>query len=122
MAYVAAGLSPIVGYHFTRTFFCGGRAWLSVLPGILTQTFLLHSRTITYYDKENIVYPNIWARYLVYRGLYVAGTFEYNFIGLSEPNAYYDPLGNEYIQQDKLNVAVPSLLLGIGYRHSLGGV
>ena len=118
--YIAAGISPIVGYRLTDHFAAGvGLGYIyyqnpdpEYSPPITYKT---------YYDKENIISPNVWARYFVWRGLYVPAVFEYNFIGLSLPDTYYDQYGNPYVQQDKLNVQVPSLLLGIGYKMPLGG-
>lgn len=116
--YAIAGIAPMVGYRFARHFEAGiGVGYLySQQPDPISQ-FTYN----TYYDFENIISPNIWARYFVWRSIYVTSTFEYNFISLSLPDVYYDANGNPYIQQDKSNVAVPSLLLGAGYKMPIAG-
>ena len=72
-----------------------------------------------YPSQANIISPNLWARMFVYRNLFVVANFEYDLMNFSDYN--YDPTGNGNVDQEKLNVTNPCLLLGAGIRQPLGG-
>lgn len=113
--YTQLGISPIVGYKFFPNFIAGvglGYQYYQQPDDIYSNQYT------TYYDKENIIYPNLWARYFVWRGIYVAGQLEYDIIKLSEP--YYDYNSNG-IYSESANVNATCLLLGAGIKQPLGG-
>jgi len=113
--YADLGLSPIVGYRFTPSFIAG--------VGLGYQYFqqpdaYYSTQYTTYYDKENIIYPNIWARYFVWKGVYVASQLEYDLIKFNAPN--FDPINN-VIYSQTANVNATCLLVGAGIKQPLGG-
>ncbi len=112
--YAVAGLSPIVGYHFFNNFVGGvGVGYLyQQQPNIQYTTAYK-----TYYDREHIIYPNLWARYVVWRGLYLSTCFEHDIIKLSVPDR--DAAGS--LITSHLNVGSNALLAGIGLKQPIGG-
>jgi len=114
--YASLGISPLVGYKFTDHFTAG------VGCGILYNH--MYEMTIgskDYFQSMTITYPNIWARMLVYRNIFVDAAFEYNFITLRDHGASYDSLGNQYIYPEKIHVTAPVLLLGVGIKQPIAG-
>jgi len=112
--YVVAGVSPIVGYRFTN--------YLSAGVGLGYLYFQqpddwYSTQYKTYYDKGSLVYPNLWAKFFVYKNIYLTGAFEYDMI--SETVPYVDYYGNESTQ--KLSVNTEALLFGVGLRQPIGG-
>jgi hypothetical protein len=111
--YVAAGLSPILGYRFTDRFSAGiGLGYLySQLP-----EFTDPSTNKTYYDKENILYPSIWGRYFVYRNIYVTSSVEYDIISDKAPS-----YSSGYLANETTTFTNTCLFLGAGARLPMGG-
>ena len=112
--YAAVGLAPIVGYKFTNHFIAG--VGLGYMYYQMPDDNFYNPYKV-YYDKENIVYPNLWARYFVWRGLYLTGAYEYDFIHLTYPN--YDNFGNQITSKE--NVNAQCLLFGLGVKEPIGG-
>lgn len=113
--YAVAGLSPIVGYHFTNHLVAGvGVGYLyEQAPDANFSTY-----SSTYYDKEHIVYPNVWLRYFVWRGLYLSAAYEQDIIWRSFPD--YNPVTGDQTTIHS-NVGAECLLGGLGIRQPLGG-
>jgi len=109
--YALAGISPIVGYRVANNF-CAG-----VGLGYLYQKSPdWYFPTLS--DKYNIVYPNVWARYTVWRGLYATGAYEYDIISLTEPI----PDGiTGFPVNTTIHVSANCLLAGVGIKQPLGG-
>ena len=112
--YANYGITPIVGYRLTHN--------LAVGVGLGYQYYqtpdpYFSTYNSTYYDKESIVFPNVWARYTVWRGLYVLGQFEYDFIKLTQPG--FDI--NSNIINTSSNVNATCLLLGLGIKFRIAG-
>jgi hypothetical protein len=111
--YVNAGLSPIVGYRITNN--------LSAGIGLGYQYFQEPRDVGGYnlmYARENIVYPNVWTRYFVFRNFFVSAAYEYDLIWAKFPG--YDPYSGNLIYK-KTNETNSCLLLGVGLRQPLGG-
>jgi hypothetical protein len=64
----------------------------------------------------NIIYPNVWTRYMVFRNFFVDATYEYDFINLKSP---FDRYGNPGTTRSQ--VTNSCLLLGAGLRFPAGG-
>ena len=107
------GVSPIIGYKFTKQFSAG--------VGIGYQFYrtpsYVDNANNTQYISENMVYPSLWGRFFVYRNIYVTGVFEYDDIYLSG-NAL-DNYGMPYFEKE--NVQVPCMLFGVGFKQPMGG-
>ena len=75
----------MVGYKFTNNLVAGvGLGYQYNQQPDLNFSNPYYSSTV-YYDKENIVYPNLWAKYTVWRILYIGTQLEYDLIHLNEP-------------------------------------
>lgn len=112
--YAAAGISPIVGYNFFHNFTAGvGLGYLYAQQPYLQTTDKL------YYIKEHIIYPSLWARYIVFRGLYLTTSFEHDIIKLTVPD--YDHNNPSQIIDYKSTVNTQCLLAGVGLKQPLGG-
>jgi hypothetical protein len=110
--YANAGISPIVGYRFTNRFSAGVGVGYQFYkePDYIDQNNNIH------YAYENIVYPSVWARYFVWRNIFVDATFEYDFIMLQSP---LDNYGN--LNVTRSNVSNQCLLLGVGLKQPIAG-
>ena len=105
--FLRVGVSPIVGYRLQKNFFAG--------VGMGYQYY-----KAPYDDRHNeymnMFFPNVWARYYVYRNIFLNATYEYDFISVRYP---LDRFGN--FNETKTNVTNQCLLLGVGLRQPLGG-
>ncbi len=105
--YTRVGASPIVGYRLTKHFSAG--------VGLGYQYYKYP------YDEfhsiyMNIVYPNLWARYFVYRNIFLSANYEYDIISLKSPLDRYGNF-NETSEKATNNC----MLLGVGFKQPLGG-
>ena len=114
--YVLAGLAPVVGYRFTEHFQAG--VGLGYLYFKMPDVNWYDPPVYSYYDKGSLIYPNLWARYFVYRNIYLTGTFEYDIITATYPD--YNYVTNE-IYNVRRNVSAQTLLFGIGLKQPIGG-
>lgn len=119
--YANAGAAPIVGYRFTHDFSAGvglGYQYYRAPQDI----YDINDPNKTLYVNENIVYPSIWARYTVYRSIFVVANFEYDFISVKQYDYFIDPTTSQtYLAQHKLSANVACLPLGVGLKQPLGG-
>lgn len=105
--YLRLGASPIAGYRLQKNFYAG--------VGLGYQYYKVPYDE-THNEYMNIVYPNVWTRYYVYRNIFLNATYEYDFITLSYP------LDNQgQFNQTKSSVTNQCLLIGAGLRQPLGG-
>lgn len=112
--YAAAGLSPIVGYNFFKNFTAGvGLGYLYIQQ----PEFLYNNKK--YYTRAHIIYPSLWARYIVFRGLYITSSFEYDIIKLSTPALDVNNPSN--IISKKLTRNAQCLFAGVGLKQPMGG-
>ena len=112
--YANAGISPIVGYRFTKRFSAGIGLGYQFYKDPVAYDPINPNKV--YYAYENIVYPSVWGRYFVWRNIFMDATFEYDFINLKYP---LDQYGN--YNATKSNVTNPCLLIGAGVRQPLAG-
>jgi len=113
--YANVGIAPILGYRITDHFSAGiGVGYQYYQQPEYVDPVDPYKVS---YARENIVYPNLWTRYFVYRNFFVDGSLEYDFISLKGPG--YDNYGN--LTTLKANVNNTCLLLGAGIRQPLGG-
>lgn len=111
--YTNLGISPLVGYRLSKH--------LSAGVGVGYQYFKYVSatnaaNTAQYYTKGNFVYPNVWARYFVYRNIYLSTAYEYDIMSLTEPFDQYNNLKDTHY-----NLTNSALFVGAGVRQPLGG-
>ena len=110
--YANVGVSPIVGYRFGKHFYAG------VGLGYQYYKFpdYIDPFNNVYFSYMNIIYPNVWSRYVVYRNIFVSSAIEYDIISLKRP---LDRYGN--LKQTTYKVDNRCLLIGVGFRQPLGG-
>ncbi len=111
------GISPTVGYRFTDNFAAGIGLGYEYLKSTISYIDFNSGLYVDYPTKANIITPSIWARYLVWRNIFIDGTFEYNFLRYSE----YVTDNNGLPVTGTFNVNVPCMLLGAGIKQPLGG-
>ena len=111
---IVLGISPIIGYSFFDNFSAGiGIGYeFNKTPSVVDQY-----DNVLYYAYDNMFFPSVWARYFVYRNIYVTTVFEYDFINISSTNLDY----NSQPYKEKYNVTNPCLLTGVGFKQPLGG-
>jgi hypothetical protein len=101
------GASPIVGYRLADHFYAG------VGCGYL---YTKAPYDDIHYVYQNIIYPNVWARYFVYRNFFINATYEYDIITQRFP---LDNKGQFNETTFKYNNS--ALLAGLGIKQPLGG-
>ena len=83
--YTSIGVSPIIGYKFTDHFAAGvgiGYQYLRI-KNYVPLTDL--NGFVQYYDyKSSIVYPSVWARYIVFSNFFVQAELEHDFQGYTD--------------------------------------
>lgn len=86
---VAAGLSPFVGYRLTKNLSAGvGVGYLySRIPDYYDQL-----TDKIYYANSHLVYPSVWARYVVWRNIFLSTAYEYDLINQKRPLDQYGQL------------------------------
>ena len=117
---IAFSVSPVVGYRITDKLAAGigfGYQYFREKDALLLTD--LHGKT-TYFDfKASMISANVWARYLVLERLFVHAAYEHNFFSYSDYR--YNQSGTGEIETYKVNLDVPSVLVGIGYRQPISG-
>jgi len=112
--FVDLGVSAIAGYRFTDHFSAGlgvgylySKAPYSIDPNNANNIL---------YETENIVNPNLWSRYFVFRNFFVTGIYEYDLINEKLPLDNYGQ-----VNPTKSNFTNSCLFMGVGMRQPLGG-
>jgi len=113
------GITPVVGYRITDKFSAGvgfGYKYINI-----KDYFELDAPNggVTYENlKANFFSASVWARYLVWRGLFAHAEYEHNFMNFKLPG--YDQNGSGNIVTRNEKYQAPSVLLGAGYRQPIG--
>src|SRR6185437_8118749 len=113
--YADLGVSPFVGYRFTDHFSAGVGLGYQYLK---YQQYLYNPNIGDYQNyptQASIISPSVWARYIVWRNIFVQTAFEYDILHYSDYN--YD--NNINIVKGTFNTTVPCLLVGIGIRQHI---
>jgi hypothetical protein len=114
---VDLGISPFVGYHFTKHFTAG----IGVGYNYFSTVQYLYNSNIGDYQaypaRASIISPNAWTRVFIWNHLFASGIFEYDLMHYSQYN--YD--NNSNITSEKYNLRVPCLLIGPGYQSDVFG-
>jgi hypothetical protein len=115
--YANLGVAPIVGYRITKDFSAGvglgyqyNRAPVYIDP--------IDPNKVSY-KTQHMVYPSVWARYFVYRNIYLSASYEYDFIKLHTFGPPYNSQG--YPSAVVYNATNSCALVGVGLKQSLGG-
>ncbi len=112
--FVDLGLSAIAGYRITDHFSAGiGLGYLYSKSPVAVDP---NNPNNILYQTENILYPNVWARYFIYKGLYAVVNYEYDIISQKVP---FDNFGVLYPPASHFTNSC--LFLGPGYRGRLAG-
>ena len=112
--YVNLGISALVGYRITDHFSAG--VGLGYLYSRSPYTVDPYNPNNILYQTESVIYPNVWTRYIVYKGLYVTGSYEYDLIYEKLP---LDNYGN--VNATRSSATNSCVFLGIGYKQPLSG-
>lgn len=117
--YAGISVTPVLGYRITDNFSAGiglGYQYLRVKNFFEIKDY---KGDYTYYDLKASMYSgSVWARYIVWRNLFVHAEYEQNYMNFKEPG--YDPNGSGDIVTVSTNYDAPSVLLGGGYRLPMG--
>ncbi len=101
------GASPIVGYRIANHLFAGVGCGYQYYKAPYDDLHNIY---------QNIIYPNLWARYFVYRNFFINATYEYDIITQRSP---LDRYGN--FNQTTSNFTNSALLAAVGLKQPLGG-
>lgn len=111
--YTNIGATPVIGYRITDN--------LSAGIGIAYQyVHINHYFNIQDHESltANLFSASVWARYLVWRNVFVQAEFEQNRMNFKVPG--YDPNGSGDIVEATKTYDAPCVLLGVGYRQPIG--
>ncbi len=112
--YFSIGTSPFIGYHVLKPLSVGvGLGYL-----YQRQAGTIDQNNKIYFDKANLIYPNVWVRCNVYHQYYVLAGYEYDLISVNQ--AVPDLVTGE-IKYRRASVTNQCALIGAGVRNSLGG-
>jgi hypothetical protein len=111
---VNVGVAPMVGYRLAKNFFAGVRIGYSFYRYKEQFNGLLPNGESYYVFKDNTLSGGIWARYIVWQGIYLHAEGEYNSFKTWDGTWDYNKgdLRNQKIQS-------PSVLVGIGFKQPI---
>ncbi len=120
--YVNLGLSPMIGYKITDNFAAGIGLSYQYYRNKFEQVAIVDQNNnivdIIQYDRKTSLYSaNIWARYIVWRNLFVHVQPEIMNVGV--PTLVQDPVGNITIGENR--EYIPAALVGLGIRQPITG-
>ena len=117
--YAGVSVTPVIGYRITDNFSAGiglGYQFLRVKDFFEVTD---RNNNLSYYDfKASMYSASIWARYIVWRNLFIHAEYEHNFMNFKQPG--FDPGGSGEITLQSTNYQAPSVLIGPGYRLPIG--
>lgn len=109
--YTDAGLSPIVGYRFTKNLSAG----VGLGYEYFSEKYSDYSNDLYSY-KSNIIYPSVWGRYMIFRNFFAEADFEYDIV--NQNSSIFD--GTSTIKETSTD-GLPAVLLGVGIRQPIAG-
>lgn len=120
--YANVGLSPMIGYKITDNFAAGVGLSYQYYRNKFEQVGIVDQNNnligIMQYDRKTSLYSaSLWARYIVWRNLFVHVQPEMMNVGV--PTLVQDPMGNIEVGEDR--EWVPAALLGLGIRQPITG-
>ncbi len=120
--YANVGLSPMIGYKITDRFAAGVGLSYQYYRNKFEQVGIVDQNNnligIMQYDRKTSLYSaSLWARYIVWRNLFVHVQPEMMNVGV--PTLVQDPLGNIEVGEDR--EYVPAVLVGLGLRQPITG-
>ena len=120
--YANVGLSPMVGYKFGERFAAGVGISYQYYRNKFEQVGIVDQNNnligIVQYDRKTSLYSaNVWARYIVWRNLFVHVQPEMMNVGV--PTLVQDPVGN--LDVGETREYVPAVLVGLGLRQPITG-
>ncbi len=114
----SVAVAPVVGYRITDNFAAGvsiGYTYMSIkdywkisIPNSVPPSFEYHPY------RSNIYSGGIWARYVIWRNIFVHTEYEHNFMSFRE---YYQE--GSQIKYKNVKYDAPALLVGGGFRQPL---
>ena len=118
--YAGVSVTPVLGYRITDNLSAGvgfGYQYVRIKNYfIITDPA---TQRDSYWDlKANMFAGSVWARYIVWRDLFVHAEYEHNFMNFKVPG--FDPGGSGNVVEVKENYEAPCVLLGGGYRLPMG--
>jgi len=114
--YYDLGLSPTVGYKFSKTVALGIGAGIESAKLVESVDNGTGVYTNTTYKFRN-VYPDLWARITIYKRFYALAEYQYDFLHYSREAS--DQYGS--ISPYNINPTISTLLLGAGFRIPIAG-
>jgi len=108
------GITPMIGYRFTDRFTAGiGLGYDYLKINDFTPLTDPNTGAVNYYPvQSSIFYPSIWARYRVFRNIFVQSEFQYDMIS----QRVYDYDQNYNITKYTVKANAPVWLVGAGFR------
>ncbi|PQJ08764.1 hypothetical protein CJD36_022645 [Flavipsychrobacter stenotrophus] len=115
--YANFGISPKVGYKLTD--------FLAVGVGLGYQYYKIYDYTLSNNQEQfqhyNIVFPGVWAKCMVYNPIFIATDFEYDITNIRYYVPDYSSGTADRTVRRTQSVTAACLLVGAGYKQSLGG-
>ncbi len=114
--YANFGIAPKVGYKFTNFLTAGvgmGYQYYKAPDYYFNNTMI--------YQHQNIFFPGVWAKCMVYNPIFLAADFEYDITSLRYYKPVYANGQLDHVVRQNMTVTAACMLVGAGFKQSLGG-